>query len=514
MNMYKKITLSALVISAQFWSAQQTSQEKLNPVVQNIVNEANNNSQLENLAFELLDVIGPRLVGSPAMKQANDWAVEKYKGWGIDAQNQQFGEWASWQRGITQVEMTSPRVKSLESMQLAWSPATKKAIDAEVVILPKVNNPSEFTEWLKGIKGKFVLMAQYQRSGRPDYQLKEFATPELYEKFKAQRDKDAEDFRTLIKNTGYDNNTLPEALEKAGAAGIAIFNWTGIMGANRIFGAKTKNIPMIDIAVEDYGMLYRLALNGKKPTIKVNAQSKNLGTAKSFNTIARIEGKEKPNEYVILSAHFDSWDGAQGATDNGTGTITMMEAARILKKYYPNNKRTIIIGHWGSEEQGLNGSRAFVVDNPEIIKNTQVAFNQDNGTGRVVNIQGQGFVDSYDYLTRWMTALPKNVGKHIETSFPGMPGGGGSDHASFVAAGVPGISLSSLNWGYFGYTWHTNRDTYDKIMFDEVKNNVIAAAVMAYMASEEPELVSRQKRTMPAGQTWPEVKEPKRKGTN
>lgn len=144
---------------------------------------------------------------------------------------------------------------------------------------------------------------------------------------------------------------------------------------------------MIDIAVEDYGMLYRLALNGKKPTIKVNAQSKNLGTAKSFNTIARIEGKEKPNEYVILSAHFDSWDGAQGATDNGTGTITMMEAARILKKFYPNNKRTIIIGHWGSEEQGLNGSRAFVVDNPEIIKNTQVAFNQDNGTGRVVNIQ-------------------------------------------------------------------------------------------------------------------------------
>lgn len=111
MNMYKKITLSALVISAQFWSAQQTSQEKLNPVVQNIVNEANNNSQLENLAFELLDMIGPRLVGSPAMKQANDWAVEKYKSWGIDAQNQQFGEWASWQRGITQVEMTSPRVK-------------------------------------------------------------------------------------------------------------------------------------------------------------------------------------------------------------------------------------------------------------------------------------------------------------------------------------------------------------------------------------------------------------------
>jgi len=192
----------------------------------------------------------------------------------------------------------------------------------------------------------------------------------------------------------------------------------------------------------------------------------------------------------------------------------MMEAARILKKYYPNNKRTIIIGLWGSEEQGLNGSRSFVYDNPEIIKNTQAAFNQDNGTGRVVSIQGQGFVDSYDYLTRWMAALPKKVSKNIETSFPGMPGGGGSDHASFVAAGIPGISLSSNSWGYGGYTWHTNRDTYDKIMFDEVRNNVIAAAVMAYMASEDPELVSRKKRVLPDGQNWPEVKEPKRKGTN
>lgn len=514
MKMYKNLAFVALLASSQFVVAQTASTEKLDPIVQSFITEANNNSQLENLAFELLDVIGPRLVGSPAMEQSNDWTVEKFKSWGIDAKKQQFGEWTSWQRGITQVEMTFPRVKSLESQQLAWSPATKKPIEAEVVILPNVKNKEEFSQWLKSVKGKIVLMSQYQRSGRPDYQVKEFALPENYELLKKQRAQDTEDFNKLIANTGFNTSTLPEALEKAGAVGIAISNWTGIMGANRVFGAKTKSIPMIDIALEDYGMLYRLALNGKSPKIKINAQSKNLGTAKSFNTIATIPGKEKPNEYVILSAHLDSWDGAQGATDNGTGTITMMEAARILKKYYPNNKRTIIIGLWGSEEQGLNGSRAFVKDNPEIIKNTQVAFNQDNGTGRVVNIQGQGFVNSYDYLGRWMSALPKNISKNIETVFPGMPGGGGSDHASFVAAGVPGISLSSLNWGYFGYTWHTNRDTYDKIMFDEVRNNVIAAAVMAYKASEEPEMVSREKRVLPEGQKWPQEQEPKRKGTN
>lgn len=513
--MKMKTSFAALLLSSQIAFAQQnTTAEKLDPIVQNIVNEANGNSQLENLAFELLDVIGPRLVGSPGMEQANNWTVDKFKSWGIDAKKQQFGEWASWQRGITQVELTTPRVKSLEATQLAWSPATKKPVEGEVIALPKVNNSQEFQAWLKTIKGKIILISQYQRSGRPDYQIKEFATPELYDQFKAQRTTDEDEFKKLIKNTGYDNATLPEALEKAGASGIIISNWTGIMGANRIFGAKTKSIPTIDIAVEDYGLLYRLASHGKSPRIKINTQSQNLGTAKSFNTIATIPGKEKPNEYVILSAHLDSWDGAQGATDNGTGTITMMEAARILKKYYPNNKRTIIIGLWGSEEQGLNGSRAFVKDNPEIIANTQVAFNQDNGTGRIVNIQGQGFVDAYDYIGRWMTALPKNVSKNIETSFPGMPGGGGSDHASFVAAGVPGISLGSLNWGYFGYTWHTNRDTYDKIMFDEVKNNVIAAAVLAYKASEDPEQASKKQRILPAGQSWPEVKEPKRSGTN
>ncbi|MGX9985102.1 M20/M25/M40 family metallo-hydrolase [Soonwooa purpurea] len=515
MKINMKTSFAALLLSSQIVFAQQhVSEEKLDPIVQSIVNEVNNNSQLEQLAFELLDVIGPRLVGSPAMEQANNWSVDKFRSWGIEAKNQQFGEWASWQRGITQVEMTYPRIKSLEAMQLAWSPSTKKPVEAEVVVLPRVNNAQEFSNWLKNVKGKIVLISQYQRSGRPDHQIKEFATPELYEQFKAQRAKDTEDFKNLIKNTGYDNNSLPEALEKAGAAGIVISNWTGIMGANRIFGAKTKTIPTIDIAVEDYGMLYRMASNDKKPKIKINTESKNLGKAKSFNTIATILGKEKPNEYIILSAHLDSWDGAQGATDNGTGTITMMEAARILKKYYPNNKRTIIVGLWGSEEQGLNGSRAFVKDNPEIINNTQVAFNQDNGTGRVVNIQGQGFVDAYDYLGRWMAALPKKVSKHIETTFPGTPGGGGSDHASFVAAGIPGISLSSLNWGYSGYTWHTNRDTYDKIMFDEVKNNVIAAAVLAYMASEDPEQTSKQKRVLPAGQSWPEIKEPKRTGTN
>jgi carboxypeptidase Q len=220
---------------------------------------------------------------------------------------------------------------------------------------------------------------------------------------------------------------------------------------------------------------------------------------------------------VIRSAHFDSWVGGPGATDNGTGTITMMEAMRILKKVYPNPKRTILVGHWGSEEQGLNGSRAFVEDHPEIVKNIQAVFNQDNGTGRVVNLSGQGFLNSYEYLTRWLAKVPDYIRTPIDLRFPGAPGAGGSDFASFVAVGAPAFSLSSLGWSYGTYTWHTNRDTYDKIVFDDVRGNAILAAIMAYQASEDPEKTSRAKSVLPVNAKgepglWPPQRKAIRKG--
>ena len=265
-------------------------------------------------------------------------------------------------------------------------------------------------------------------------------------------------------------------------------------------------------------MLYRLTESGVNPKISVRADSKELGLVPTFNTIAEIRGTEKPEEYVMLSAHFDSWDGGTGATDNATGTITMLEAMRILKKVYPNPKRTILVGHWGSEEQGLNGSRAFVEDHPEIVKNIQALFNQDNGTGRVVDLSGQGFLNAYDYLERWLNPVPGEIKSHIKTNFPGSPGGGGSDYASFVAAGVPAFSLSSLGWSYGNYTWHTNRDTYDKIVFDDVQNNAILTAILVYMASEDPVRTSREKSILPVSprtgrqSEWPVPRSPTRKG--
>ncbi|UEG52235.1 M20/M25/M40 family metallo-hydrolase [Mucilaginibacter daejeonensis] len=490
-----------------------------NSVIDQIVKEGNENSQLEKLAHELLDGIGPRLVGTPQMLKANEWALAKYKNWGISARNEKWGEWRGWERGISHIDMVYPRVKSLEATQLAWSPGMgNQTVTAELVILPEVADSVAFKAWLPKVKGKFVMISMAQPTGRPDYNWQEYATKEEFEKMKAARTAQTTAWQQRIKNTGYTAKTLPVALEEAGAAAVIINNWSAGFGVDKIFGANTKKVPTIDIALEDYGLLYRLTESGMKPKISIHTESKELGVVPTYNTIAEVKGSSKANEYVMLSAHFDSWDGGTGATDNGTGTLTMMEAMRILKKVYPKPKRTILVGHWGSEEQGLNGSRAFVEDHPEIVKNLQALFNQDNGTGRVVNLSGQGYAKAGEYLTRWLNAAPSYLRDSVKTSFPGAPGGGGSDFASFVAVGAPGFSLSSLSWSYGNYTWHTNRDTYDKIVFDEVRRNAILTAIMIYMASEDPEHTSTERAPLGnnprTGQPmkWPEQTKATRRG--
>ena len=513
--MMRKNLFIALLISSSLIGRAQIS----DPIVDAIVKEANENSQLEKMAHELFNGIGPRLVGTPQMQQAHDWAVGRYAAWGIAAKNERWGEWRGWERGISHIDMVYPRVKSLEGMQLAWSPATRgKAVTAEVIILADVTDSIAFQKWVPLVKGKFVMISMNQPTGRPDYNWEEFGMKDSFEKMKTARTAQTEAWTNRIKKTGLTTRSLPAALEKAGALGIVMSNWSRGFGVNKIFGATTKKIPTVDISLEDYGMLYRLVESGMIPKLSIRTDSKELGIVPTYNTMAELKGSDKASEYVMLSAHFDSWDAGQGATDNGTGTLTMMEAMRILKKVYPNPKRTILAGHWGSEEQGLNGSKAFVEDHPEIVQNLQALFNQDNGTGRVVNISGQGFLNSYEFINRWLTRVPEAIRTPIKTEFPGIPMGGGSDNASFIAVGAPGFGLSSLNWSYFNYTWHTNRDTYDKIVFDDVRNNAILTAILVYMACEDPNKTSRDKSVMPLNAktgvptTWPEQKKATRKG--
>ena len=535
MKKFLVLILSFLFINYSF------SQDKLQ-IINQIVTEANSNSKLEILAHELIDQIGPRLTGTPQMQKAHDWVVDKYESWGINAENEQFGQWRAWERGISHIDMMSPWVKSLEGQQLSWSASTKKNGElGEVVTIP-FESKEVFNSWLKTIKGKHILFGEPDISGRPDYDIERWAkkkTLEEIRKFRlTKRSRQARNFR----KTGYAYRDMIKAIEDAKPSSIITSGWRGGFGTNTIFSPGyfgiSPNTPTVDVSMEDFGLLYRLAENDQKPTVNLNIQSKELGKVPTYNSLARIEGTEKPNEYIILSAHLDTTGGGTGATDNGTGTIVMMEAMRILKQIYPNPKRTIIAGHWGAEEQGLNGSSAFVEDNPEIVNNLQALFNQDNGTGRTTQISGHGFTESYRFIGEWLRYVPSEIRDEIETDFPGVPiplfqkesngvmvrAGGSSDWRNFVSSGVPGFNLTSLDFSYGGkskyfYTWHTNRDTYDKIIFDDVRDNVILVAILTYLASEEDELMPRDRRILPINpltgerDEWPSLRIPNRDGS-
>jgi len=510
-------TLSTLlVLGVLAASSSLSAQSAGDPVLERIRAEATQNSQLYTLGQALMDSIGPRLTGAPGMDRAHEWAVQRYTEWGIDARNEQWGTWTAWDRGVTHVDLLEPRVRTLEAMSLAWSPGTNGPVQGQVAAIPDLTSTADAEEWLGTVRGRFVAIDIPQATCRAADNLEQFGRPETLERLQAAQARTAERWRGNLGQIGSNAREIQRRLEAAGAAGILTSNWSGGWGTRRVFNAFTENIPGISLSCEDYGLVVRLAENGQSPQLRVNAETEFLGDAPVFNTVARIPGTERSNEYVILSAHFDSWDGSSGATDNGTGTITMMEVMRILNEILPNPRRTILVGHWGGEEQGLNGSRAFVADNPGVVDGVQVVLNQDNGTGRIRSISMQGFTDVHPYFERWLPQVPTEAAREIQVQAPGMPSSGGSDHAAFVCAGVPAFMLSSLNWDYFTYTWHTDRDTFDKLIFDDLIDNVVTIASLAYQASELDERLPRDRQdpllNPRTGEeiTWPRCQPPHR----
>ncbi len=488
------------------------------PVLKRIWSLGMDSSHTYELAQALMDSVGPRLTASPGHKAGNDWLVSKYKSWGISAQNTQYGTWRMWRRGTTHLDLVSPRVRSLEATMLAWSVGTKGKSEGKVIILPDVADSQAFKRWLPTAKGNFVLVSFPQPTCRPDSAVKQFALPATFDKLIKERQEARDAWTKRVERTGLRGDALNVALADAGARGVITSLWSQGWGVQKIFSTRATKAPVLDVSCEDYGLLFRLAERNQSPVVRLEAESEALGEGPVFNTIAEIRGSEKPDEYVMLSAHFDSWDGGSGATDNGTGTITMLEAARILSQVYPKPKRTIIIGHWGGEEQGLNGSRAWAADHPQVVERMQALFNQDNGTGRIETISMQGLVGATPSLSGWLTRVPSEITTNIKLQLPGTPSGGGTDNAAFVCYGAPAFNLSSLNWEYGTYTWHTNRDTFDKIIFDELKSNATLAAMLVYLAAEDPTFTGRDRRVMPLNRSgeqtrWPTCQTPARAST-
>jgi len=460
-------------------------------VIQRIVEEGTQRSQVVALSQALMDSVGPRLTGSPAALGASDWAIAQYRRWGVPARREQYGTWNAWRRGAAHVALVAPRVRTLETTMLAWSPDTRgQWVEGEVVILPDVATPEQFDAWATAnARGKVVLASAPTLSCRAAGQWQEYGTPES--RAEAQRVQDS--VRTSWPQRALAAADLQPRLQAAGAVAVFTHTFSGYPGIDKIFGSPRQRVPTFDVSCEDYGLLFRMAERGQGPRVRLTAQSEFQGERPVFNTLAELRGSSKSDEYVILSAHFDSWDGASGATDNGTGTVTMMEAMRILKQVLPRPTRTILVGHWGGEEQGLNGSRAFTEDHPEVVRGVQALFNQDNGTGRVANMSAGGLSGAGPVLRRYLGEAPGEITRFIRFDDVGSPAAGGSDNASFACYGAPAFGLNSLSWDYGLTTWHTNRDTFDKVVMDDLRSNAILAAVLAYQASEDPRTIPRDR---------------------
>ena len=491
------------------------------PVIRAIWEEGVERSQVYELGQVMMDSIGPRLTGSPAMARANDWALAKYAEWGIEAYQEQYGTWRGWERGISHIDLIAPRVRTLEGMAAAWSPATDGPVEAEVVILADADGPGAFQASLSEVRGKFVLISRPEPSCRPRENLEQFARPETTARMAAERERASAEWSERVGNTGFAERSLPEVLQVAGPAGIIRSQWSEGWGVTKIFGTRSLRAPVLDLSCEAYGLLFRLAENEQGPVLRVDAQARFLGEVPVSNAFAVIPGTAEPEEYVILGGHYDSWDGSDGALDNGTGAVVILEAMRILKRALPNPRRTIIGALWNGEEQGLNGSRAFVEDNPEILDRIHTAFNVDHGNGPVTFIPMQGFADAGGRFGEWLAKIPSELADLVTLEIPGMPESGGTDHASFLCAGVPAFSFhvgagrSAMNiadnrWDTSTYTWHTNRDSFDKIIFEDLRDDAVMTAMLVYLATADPDPMPRTRRAMPPDTAWPDCRPPAR----
>ena len=457
-------------------------------------------SMVEPLAQVLMDSIGPRLTGSPAKYAANDWVSGMYESWGIEVRQEPYGTWRGWDRGWTHIDLIEPRIRTLNGTMLAWSPGTDGPVEGDVVALPTFTSPADLADWAAGLAGRFVAFSAPEPSCRAPESWEALATPESWARMQTTRREGNVAWATSVRAAG-GQGAIVQAIEEAGAAGLITARWSEGWGANKIFGAPTNTIPALHLSCEDYGLVHRLAAQGQGPRLRLDARAEFLGDVPVYNVIGTILGTELPDEYVVLTAHLDSWDGGSGATDNGSGTVMMMEAMRILKEVYPAPRRTILVAHWGAEEQGLVGSMAFLEDHPEVVDGLQASFNQDNGTWRIDFIRMQGFLGAGESFGRWFSQIPSEITQHIELDVPGVPETGGSDHMAFICRGAAGFRLQSHYPDYRQYTWHTDIDTFDKLVLDDLRNNATLAAMLAYLASEDPERVGTEQREL-AG-NWP-----------
>ena len=509
----------AFVLIISLLSLSVAAQNGSGDLLSRIRKEAMERSQIMKTMHMFTDVYGPRLTGSPNHKAAADWAVKQMTAWGLE--NAHLEPWdfkhPGWLNERLTAHLISPVKDPLVCEVLAWTPSTKGTVQASVyqLVLPQRPTQEQLTMVLNNnkakVRGKIVLVGKpatipvnlsppakrqtdEQAAERYGPNARPFAFPSPSPtptpapnapKLLTNREVD-EQLDTFLKENG--------ALVRVNDAGrefrqIRAFN-------NRTFDVN-KVVPTVVMSNEDFGRISRILEDGTNVVLEFNIVNHVYPEgATSYNTIGEIRGTDKADEVIMLGGHLDSWHAATGATDNAIGCSIMMEAARILKTLGVKPRRTIRVALWSGEEEGLLGSQAYVKEHFGSFEEPKPGyekfggyFNIDSGTGRVRGASVFGPADTASIL-REILAPFKDDGV-VGAATTRSRRLGGSDNTSFNQAGLPGIGMGQDPIEYGTHTWHTNLDTYERILEDDVKKDAMVVAWAVYQLAMRDDLLPR-----------------------
>ena len=503
------------------------AQEKVDRDVQwRIRREATENSKIMRTMHFLTDVYGPRLTGSPNLKAAQDWIVNETTRWGL--KNAHLEPWnfghPGWVNEKLSVHAISPFKDALVAEALAWTPGTNGAVTAHVtqINLPASPTKDALTRFFDGhraaVKGKIVMVGPPAvvpvtilpaNKRREDNEVRAQYDPVSPQQpnFGGGCGPPARPDPTVVAAAQVAEQ-LDQFLVSAGAVG-RINDAGREHGQIRAFNNRTfdvaKAVPTVVMRNEDYGRISRVLADGTAVELELNIVNRTFPEgATAYNVVAEIPGSDKAQEVVMLGGHIDSWHSATGATDNAIGSATMMEAIRILQAIGVKPRRTIRLALWSGEEQGLLGSQAYVKEHFGMVENPKPEhanfagyFNIDSGTGRARGASVFGPPEA-------ATILREATRPFADNGFFGVNATqsrrhGSTDSTSFNEAGLPGIGIQQDPIEYGSHTWHTNLDTYERIIEQDAQQSamVIAAAVY-HLAMRDQMLPRLPKDKMPA----------------
>ncbi|HEY8833244.1 MAG TPA: M20/M25/M40 family metallo-hydrolase [Gemmatimonadaceae bacterium] len=442
-----------------------------------IVAQARDHSEvMKNLQY-LSDIIGPRLTGSAAMRRANDWTAERFKSYGLSTALEPWNFGVTWTRGPVYARLLAPFERAVTAQSWAWTGGTDGRPLAGPVVLVNVSSPESVAVYRDHMKGVWLLTGQpaniFNPDGPPMTAADSAALRARQNAFRVPQDTSA----AAVARRRQFQTDLPYLLKQAGALG-RLTDGSKEQGLMTMSGSpySVSPLPNLVIAHEDFAMLARLIQSGVAPRFEA-AVSNTLGTqpVQQYNTVAEIRGTEKPGEVVILGAHLDSWDLGTGTTDNGTGSMVVLEAARAIAQSGLKPKRTIRFILFSGEEEGLLGSAAYAEKHAATADSVQAVLVLDNGTGMITGqaLQGRNQDEQLwkDLLAPVATLGAKNVRQGNK---------GGTDHLSFIPYGVPGWNFDQESRGY-NHTHHSQVDTFDHAVGSDL---IQASAVMAATAFE------------------------------